>query len=190
MDPILWVMIVLIALLVGAAAAWFLLQQRRRTHLREHFGPEYDRAVSESGDRVRAERELEEREQRVRKLDIRPLSARQRDAFAASWRDVQARFVDTPSQAIHEADELVSEVMRQRGYPVGDFEQRAADVSVDHPRVVENYREARVISLRNRTGDAGTEELRQAMVHYRALFEDLLETPDERNVEVRIERAS
>jgi hypothetical protein len=175
MDPtILVVLVVVLALL--AVGAVFFMQQRKRTHLRDTFGPEYERAVRETGDRRSAEKELERREERVRQLEIRPLSAEQRARFTHAWRNVQARFVDAPSESITEADRLVTEVMEARGYPMGDFDQRAADISVDHPRVVENYRAARDISLRNRRGEASTEDLRQAMVHYRSLFEDLLET--------------
>lgn len=187
MDPVILVVAVVAALLIGAAAAWYFLFYRRRTHLRERFGPEYERAVVDIGDRRQAERELERREERVRSLDIRPLAPEQRARFADRWRRVQAQFVDSPTEAIRDADRLVMEAMEARGYPVGDFEQRAADVSVDHPRVVENYRAARDIALRSSRGEASTEDLRQAMVHYRALFEDLLETHE--RMEVKIERA-
>jgi len=144
--------------------------------LRKRFGPEYDRVISERGDARQAESELAARQKRVDTFDIRPLEAAERDHFIDAWRATQARFVDAPAEAINDADRLVSEVMQARGYPVGDFDQRAADVSVDHPIVVENYRAARAIAVANQRGDASTEDLRQAIVHYRALFEDLLET--------------
>jgi hypothetical protein len=169
-------LIVAAAVVVIGLIAWYFIEQRRRRHLRETFGPEYDRAVSSARDRNIAERELARREQRVRKLDIRSLAPDQRATFASRWQRVQTDFVDSPTHAIAEADRLVVELMQELGYPMTNFDQRAADISVDHPHVVENYRAARAISMRNRSGNASTEELRQAMVHYRALFQDLLET--------------
>jgi hypothetical protein len=152
-------------------------QQKKRTEeLRDRFGPEYERAVRAEGDRSRAEADLDARAKRVEQLDIRPLSNRERDQFSESWRATQTRFVDDPVGATREADELVAEVMQVRGYPMGDFERRAADVSVDHPGVVEHYRAAHAIAMRTESGSENTEELRIALVHYRALFEDLLET--------------
>jgi hypothetical protein len=182
MDQItLIVIIIVVALVVVAVGVWMYLQKRRTEQVRERFGPEYDRAVTEHGDQRGAQAELEARQKRVEHLDIRPLSPSDRARFADAWRATQAHFVDDPSAAIGEADRLVTDVMKARGYPIGDFEQRAADVSVDHPRVVENYRAARDTALRNERGQASTEDLRQAMVHYRALFEDLLEsgTPEQ-----------
>jgi hypothetical protein len=175
------VIIIVVALVVVAVGVWMYLQKRRTEQVRERFGPEYDRAVTEHGDQRGAQAELEARQKRVEQLDIRSLSPSDRERFAAAWRATQAHFVDDPSAAIGEADRLVTDVMKARGYPIGDFEQRAADVSVDHPRVVENYRAARDTALRNERGQASTEDLRQAMVHYRALFEDLLEsgTPEQ-----------
>jgi FtsZ-interacting cell division protein ZipA len=167
------VAIVLIALVVGALV---LARQRRSQQLQEGFGPEYDRAVEEhSGDRKQAEAELHERRQRRDQFEIRELEPAARDAYAERWRTAQRRFVDQPGPAVGEADALVMEVMRDRGYPVADeFDQRAADVSVDHPEVVEHYRAAHTISGRATTGEADTEDLRQAMVHFRALFVELL----------------
>ena len=159
-----------------AAAAWFFLQKRRSKQLREGFGPEYDHAVREHGDRRRAESDLQERQKRVERLHIRDLSPEERARFADAWRSTQARFVDDPPATIAEADRLVGEVMETRGYPVGDFEQRSADISVDHPHVVTNYRAAHAIAGAQERGEASTEDLRQAMVHYRALFEELLES--------------
>lgn len=184
MDPI--VIILIVALLaVGAVAAWMYVQKRRTDRLAGQFGPEYRHAVEERGDQRTAESDLEAREKRVRKLDIRGISAEERDRYGSEWRSVQARFVDDPPGAISEADRLVQDVMQTRGYPVGDFEQRAADVSVDHPRVVEHYRAGHAIAERHTGDGASTEDLRQAMVHYRALFDDLLESEAGEQVEAR-----
>jgi hypothetical protein len=166
--------IVIVAIAVGA---FFYLRRRRRSeNLRKQFGPEYNRAVDQYGDQRKAEAELAEREKRVRKLDIRGLTADEQNRFADNWKKTQAHFVDAPSPAVGEADILVKELMLARRYPVGEFEQRAADISVDHPNVVNNYRTAHEIADRNKSGKATTEDLRQAMVHYRSLFEELLET--------------
>jgi hypothetical protein len=175
---------VIVALLVLAVGAWLFMQKRRTDELRRRFGPEYDRLVREEGDRRRAEAALEQREKRVEQLAIRPLPADERARFAEAWRSDQARFVDDPKGAVVEADRLVADLMMARGYPVGDFEQRAADISVAHPRVVENYRIAHDIAVRERRGEANTEDLRKALVHYRALFDDLLseERPDSTEV--------
>ena len=160
----------------SATACWY-SQKRPSEQLHERFGPEYERTVGEHGDRGRAEAALEDRKERVEQLHLRPLSPEQRDRFGPEWRHLQARFVDVPEEAVKQADNLVAEVMAARGYPTGDFEQRVADVSVDHPQVVEHYRAAHAIALRMKEGgQANTEDLRQAIVHYRALFEDLLET--------------
>jgi hypothetical protein len=168
--------LVIVLLVVVGAVAWVLMQRRRSDQLRERFGAEYQRTVSELGDRQRAEAELAEREKRVSQFDMRRLSQQEFERFSQTWRATEARFVDEPVAAIKEAERLVVDLMRSRGYPIGDFEQRAADISVDHPHVVENYRAARAIAIMNERGEADTEQLRQAMVHYRALFEDLLET--------------
>jgi hypothetical protein len=175
MDPVVIGLIVLLVIAVGAAI-WMYQQKKRTEELRDRFGPEYERAVRAEGDRSRAEADLDARAKRVEQLDIRPLSNRERDQFSESWRATQTRFVDDPVGATREADELVAEVMQVRGYPMGDFERRAADVSVDHPGVVEHYRAAHAIAMRTESGSENTEELRIALVHYRALFEDLLET--------------
>src|SRR3954469_16323029 len=171
------VAIVLIALVV---AALVVSRQRRSQQLQEGFGPEYDRTVEErGGDRREAEAELRERRQRRDQFEIRELEPAARDRYAERGRGAQRRFVDEPGPAVGEADALVMEVMRDRGYPVADeFEQRAADVSVDHPQVVEHYRAAHGISTRATAGEASTEDLRQAMVHFRALFVDLLGTDE------------
>ena len=171
-----WAIVVIIAVIVAAAVlAWSILSRRRTQHLRTQFGPEYDRLLKEPGGQRSAEEELLRREKRVQKLDIHPLEPQQRDRFAQSWHADQARFVDDPKGAVVEADRLVSEVMKARGYPVGDFEQRVGDISVDHGRVVENYRAACAIAQRQKRGETNTEDLRKAMIHYRELFDDLLE---------------
>jgi cytoskeletal protein RodZ len=171
-----------VVVIVVAIIAWFAMQKKRTGELREKFGPEYDRAVNQYGGQRSAESMLEERQKRVEALNIRPLSPEERGRFAEAWRSVQARFVDDPTGAITDADRLVNQVMQARGYPVGNFEQRAADISVDHPTVVTNYRAALAIAQANERGQATTEDLRKAMVHYRALFDDLLETPQAQQV--------
>jgi hypothetical protein len=171
----LMIVVLVVAVLAIAAAVWMYMQKRRTQSLRTRFGPEYDRMVEGRGDRSRAEKELLERQKRVDSFDIKPLPPRDRERFARRWSDAQAHFVDDPREAVSDADLLLMEVMEARGYPMGNFEQRAADISVDHPEVVENYRIAHEIALRDRDGQASTEDLRKAMVHYRALFEELLE---------------
>jgi hypothetical protein len=170
---ILIVAIIVIALIVAAV---IFMRQRRSQQLQQGFGPEYERTVEErGGDRREAEAELRERQQRRDQFEVRELEPAARDRYGDRWRAAQRRFVDEPAPAVGEADALVMEVMRDRGYPVeGEFEQRAADVSVDHPQVVEHYRAAHDISGRATTGEASTEDLRQAMVHFRALFVELL----------------
>jgi len=171
-----WIVIVAVAALVllGAIAA-YRSKKRRTKRLRERFGPEYDRTLEGEGKRRAAEAELAKREEQREKLDIVPLSPEARDRYARSWLDVQTRFVDDPSGAVDEADRLVTDVMRDRGYPIDDFEKRAADISVDHPDVVENYRAAHAVLLGKERNGTDTEDLRQGFVHYRALFEELLE---------------
>ena len=165
--------IVLIALAV-AAVAWLVVQKQKSTKLRRRFGPEYDRAVKEYGGRTKAEAELSKREQRVAGLNIIPITAAEAARFSNAWSSLQSRFVDDPKGVVPEADLLVRELMIKRGYPMGDFELRAADISVDHPSVVKNYRAAQIIALRNARREADTEELRTAVVHYRTLFDELL----------------
>jgi hypothetical protein len=170
-------LVIIVLVVVAIAVGVFLYLRRRRSEtLRKDFGPEYKRALDQFGDQRKAEAELAAREERVRKMEIRALTEEEQNRFADSWKKTQGRFVDEPSGAVGDADGLVKELMRVRGYPVGDFERRAADVSVDHPKVVANYRAAHDIAVRNKSGKATTEDLRQAMVHYRSLFEELLET--------------
>ncbi len=168
--------ITLIAVVVIAivGVALVLLMRNRTNKLREQFGPEYDRAVQEKGSKHKAEAELEKLEKRVRKYDLQPLSPADRDRFQTSWRAVQAKFVDNPDQALAEADRLIADVMAARGYPMSDFEQRAAEVSVDHPTVVEHYRAGHQIAVLHSQRKATTENLRQAMIHYRTLFDELM----------------
>ena len=162
--------------LIGAGLALVFNRRNRSAELRQHFGPEYDHAVKTLGDERKAQAELEGRQKRVEALDIHPLSPGEREHYLAEWRSIQSNFVDEPSQAIVDADRLIQEVMQIRAYPVSNFEQQAADLSVNYPQVVSNYRAAHEIAIKNAQKTADTEELRRAMVFYRSLFEDLLET--------------
>ena len=173
-------LIIAFAVLVVAGIALLLVLRKRRTErLRTQFGgAEYDRAVVKGGSQRHGEAGLQGRNDRVEALHLRPLAQGDRARFAQSWSSVQGRFVDAPGGAVAEADQLLRDVMTTRGYPVTDFEQRAADVSVDHPLVIENYRKAHEIALHQTRGQASTEDLRQAMIHYRTLFEDLTGDPE------------
>jgi hypothetical protein len=171
--------IALVVVLVAGLVAFLWRRKRRTARLRTQFGgSEYARAIEKGGNRRHAEAALDGRTQRVEALRIRPLAAGDRARFVASWREVQSRFVDGPAGAVTAADQLLGDVMSTRGYPIGDFDQRAADISVDHPQVLENYRTAHEIALRQTRGQAGTEDLRQAMVHFRTLFEELVNEPE------------
>ncbi len=174
MDPKLIVLVVAVVLVIVIAVALYIRKRNRNTtELRDRFGPEYDLAVRTHGSERKAEAKLADRETRVELLKIRDLEPAERERYLAQWQAVQSRFVDYPKGAVTEADELVCSLMQTRGYPVADFDQRAADMSVDHPRVVENYRSAHDIALR--LGEASTEDLRTAMIHYRSLFDDLMQ---------------
>ena len=175
-----WIVIVVAAALLVLGIVWGATRTRRTRSLQDRFGSEYDRTVEKAGGRRQAEQELSEREQRHEELDLRPLSPRARDRYLNDWEATQARFVDDPSGAVSEADELVQRVMRDRGYPVEDFEQRAADISVEHPDLVEKYRTAHGIARANARGEASTEDLRHSVRHYRALFVELLGAGDAR----------
>jgi len=176
MDPKLIAGLAVVILVIVVAAALYVRKRRATTAgLRQRFGPEYERAVQTHGSERRAEAKLVDREKRVEKLKIRDLDPTERERFSSQWRSVQSRFVDYPKGAVTEADELVSSLMQSRGYPVTNFDQGAADISVDHPRVVDNYRSAHEIALRLRKGEASTEDLRTAMIHYRSLFEELVQ---------------
>jgi len=166
------VIVVAVAFIIGAI--WLLLRRRRTTELRERFGPEYDHVVQTKQSTTEAERELQDRQRRVEAFALKPLRPEDADAFSASWRRVQGRFVDDPRTAVVEADHLIEDVMRARGYPVEDTHRRLDDLSVDHAQVVHHYRAGREIVERHERGDATTEDLRQAMVHFRALFDELV----------------
>jgi hypothetical protein len=178
MDPKL-IGVAVVVILVIAVLAWMYVRKRRTSSakLRQRFGPEYERAVRTHGSERRAEAKLADREKRVGTMKIRELDAAERERFSAQWISLQARFVDYPKGAVTEAGELVSSLMQARGYPVTDFDQCAADISVDHPKVVENYRSAHAIALRLGRGEASTEDLRSAMIYYRSLFEELVQMP-------------
>jgi hypothetical protein len=177
-----WILIAVAAVLLLAAVAAATFTRRRTTSLQHRFGHEYDRTVQQRGSRRKAEAELGSRVERRESLEIQPLSPDARERFLESWREVQTRFVDDPAGAVTRADALVASVMSERGYPVDDFERRAADISVDHPQVVERYRSAHGIAQKNERGEATTEDLRQAIKHYRALFEELVEQPEDEPV--------
>ncbi len=170
------IIFVVAAVVIAALLVWIGLSLRRSQALHAHFGPEYERLVQAVGDKRKAEAELDARQRRVQKLHIQPLPEDQLGRYRESWRGVQTRFVDDPKRAVAEADRLVGEVMNARGYPVADFEQRAADVSVDHPNVVMHYRAAHELAARSADQQASTEDFRQGLIHYRELFDDLLET--------------
>jgi hypothetical protein len=169
------VIIVAVVIVAAIVTAWYLYQRERSKKLRSQFGPEYESAVRQYGSSPKAENALEARRKRIEKLHIRSLPPADRDSFAVRWHEVQSRFVDDPAGSIESAGSLVSEVMNARGYPMTEFETRAEDLSVDHPHVVRNYRAAHAITLRRGSGEASTEELRQALVYYRDLFDELLE---------------
>ncbi len=177
------IVLIAIAAIAVAFGVIMFVQYQRSKRLRGQFGPEYDRLVSDRGNQRKAEEELVQRQKRIEKFHLRELNAGEVDRFSSAWRKVQAQFVDAPREAVGEADRLVRDVMQTRGYPMSDFAQRAADISVDHPRVVENYRAAHDIAARDAAGRANTEDLRQAMVHYRALFEELLGPAHARHLE-------
>jgi len=162
--------------IVGVILGLVFSRRRRSDQLQEKFGTEYDRTVQTMGGEKKAQTELNERQKHVGTLDIRPLTVIEHDRYLAEWTAVQSKFVDEPGQAIVDADRLIMEVMQLRGYPVSDFEQRTADISVNYPALVTNYRGAREIANKNKLGQASTEELRQAMIYYRSLFEELLKT--------------
>lgn len=181
MDPKIIIAIV-VAVIVVAVIAWAIARNRRTAALKSRFGPEYERTVRERGDPTEAEAALLKRQKRVETFRMRDLTAEERERFITEWRLVQGRFVDDPKRAVSDADDLVARLMQGRGYPMSDFEQRAADLSVDHPRVVDNYRAAHQVAMRQRQGHATTEDLRNALIYYRSLFDELLQTPNRREV--------
>ena len=169
------IVVVAVLLLVVVGVVSMVTARRRRTkRLEERFGPEYDRAITEIGDQNQAEKELEERIAHVKALNIRPLSAEEANSYALEWQDTQRLFVDEPLKALQKADRLIREVMKARGYPVEDFEQRVADISVNYPELVTDYRGLHRIAIKEVKDKVSTEDMRQAMVHGRALFEDLM----------------
>ena len=185
LDTQTWMMLAAAAVLgLVAIGAWFFYRQKqsqKQSHkLRERFGPEYDRTVTDLGSRTKGESELTARETRVERLEILPLAPLEPARFSEAWQALQSRFVDNPKGVVVQAEQLVRELMEKRGYPMGDFERRAGDISVDHPDVVVNYRAAQAIALRDQKGTADTEELRKAVVHYRALFDELLQVREPR----------
>lgn len=188
MDTRVLVAIIVVVAAVLIVAAVIISRRKRSEHLRQHFGPEYERTVKMHGDAHKAESVLLDREKRVEKFTIRPLPPADRERYTAEWSAVQRTFVDDPSTAVTQADRLVSNVMAARGYPMGDFEQRAADLSVKYPTLVQNYRAAREVAQRHAQGQSSTEDLRRAMVYYRSLFEELLEAPKSEKVGVTHER--
>jgi hypothetical protein len=184
MGTVLTIVIIVVVLLV-AAAAFFLYQRRRSGELQQRFGPEYEPTVEESGDRRSAERELRQRERRVSRLQIAPLSPESAQNYRAEWAQVQQSFVDRPAGAVADADRLVLRMMRESGYPVDDFEQRVDDVSVEHPEVAMHYREAHRIAVAQARGDADTEDLRHAVTAYRHLVDALLDDSTPRSHDAR-----
>lgn len=177
-SQIVGIIVIVVAIVIVAAVIIASVRKSRTARLRRKFGDaEYERAVAERGDRARAEEMLEKVTRRVSAFHLRPLTDADRARFQEAWARVQARFVDGPAAAVTEADQLLGDVMAARGYPVSDFETRAADISVDHPTVVQNYRAGHEIAVRHLKGQASTEDLRRAMIHYRTLFEDLVEEP-------------
>lgn len=171
------ILVAVVAALLAIGAAFIYTRQRNSRVLHERFGSEYEQALAETGQRSKAEARLKDRVARVERLDIRPLSREKRDVYAERWNRVQGHFVDEPEEAVIEADSLIQDVMGARGYPISNFEQRAADISVDHPEVTSNYREAHGTYIRARQHEATTDELREGFVAYRALFEELLDLP-------------
>lgn len=176
MDSRTVIAVILVVVAFVVIAGFLIARQRRSQHLKQQFGPEYDRAVAQHGDTRHAEAVLIDRERRVEKFALRPLTALDRERYAEEWGAVQRLFVDDPSNAVIQADTLVNTVLAARGYPVGEAEQRTADLSVEYPLLVQNYRSARAIMLRHSQGQTSTEELRLAMVNFRSLFDELLET--------------
>ena len=188
MDNRALIAIIIVVVAAIVIAALIISRRRRSEHLKQQFGPEYERTLKQHGDSSHAEAVLVEREKRVNKFSLRPLNAADRERYANEWAAVQRRFVDEPAAAVTQADKLVANVMAARGYPMGDFEQRAADISVNYPTVVQNYRAAREITVRHERGQSSTEDLRRAMVYFRSLFDELLGIHKPQPVEVTHER--
>jgi hypothetical protein len=175
MSPVITIVLIIVVLVVIAAIVYG-VQAGRRKKLQSTFGPEYDRVVADTGNRTEAEKELREREKRHAELELKELSPESQQRYRAAWEEVQIQFVDNPSEAVGTADELVTRLIAERGYPTGEYDERLANLSVEHANTLQHYRDAHEISERNTAGSATTEDLRQALVHYRALFADLLGT--------------
>lgn len=184
MDPKVVTAILVVVAILAVVAVLFVTRHRKTEHLKQKFGSEYDRVVHQHGDPQRAENVLVERERRVSHFELRTLPPAERDRYAQSWAFVQKKFVDDPKGAVNEADRLVTDVMNARGYPMSEFNQRAADISVNYPDAVGNYRAAHEIVVRHGKGQSSTEDLRKAMVHFRSLFEELLGKPGVAHKEV------
>jgi hypothetical protein len=175
MDTWVWIVIAIAAAVVVLGIVWALVRARRTKNLKQGFGPEYDRVAADAPTRREAESELLERQKRHDEFDIKELAPERRDHYRSRWTEIQASFVDEPDKAIARADSVIEEVMRERGYPVDDFDTRAADLSVDYPEVVDNYRAAHGIRVAHGRGKASTEDMRRAIQHYRALFAELVD---------------
>ena len=188
MDTRILIAIIVAAFALFIVAAIIITRQRKRKHLKQQFGPEYNRAVEQHGDARHAEAVLIDREKRVEKFSLRPLTPSDRERYAEDWAAIQRRFVDDPSSAVNQADTLVNTVLAARGYPIGDFEQRAADISVNYPSLVQNYRSAREVMQRHTQSQSSTEDLRLAMVNFRSLFDELLDTSKSQKVGASHER--
>ena len=177
-DPAVWLLVGVVRLL--ALILYLAFRRRRSTALREHFGDEYDRTVEAAGSRGKAEAALEERERRVAELDIRPLGPQERAQFSGEWHEVKAVFVDSPVEAVHHADRLLAKVMKTRGFPMADFDRRYEDLTVEHAEVARHYRQGHEITQRHERGQASTEDLRQAMIHFEALFDELVNDAEDK----------
>jgi hypothetical protein len=178
-NPTIQILLVLLVVLVAVGIVIYVVQRKKTQslELRKRFGTEYERELAQKGSLNKAENALAARQARVEKLNLRPLPPAQRDRFVADWQTVQSRFLDHPKGSLIEADELVTSLMQARGYPVNGFDQTVEDISVNHPGIVEHYRSAHAVAVRPNTSDANTEELRSAMIEYRTLFDELVQTP-------------
>ena len=183
MSTWIWIVIAAVVVIVILAIVWNAMRAKRSRGLQDTFGRKYDRTVDQTGDRRAAERELRDRQKQHEQLDIRPLSPESHDRYVRQWQSTQTRFVDDPKGAVAEADQLVQQVMQERGYPTKDFDRRVADISIDHPNLVEKYRTADGIARASERGEASTEDMRHSVRHYRALFSELLDTGDDSDVE-------
>ena len=183
METWVWIVIAVVAAIVVLAVVWSATRAKRSRDLKDSFGREYDRTVDQAGDRRAAERELRDRQKQYEELELRPLPPESRERYIRRWQSTQTRFVDDPKGAVGEADTLVQEVMRERGFPTEDFERRVADISVAHPQLVEKYRTAHGIAEASERGEASTEDMRHSVRHYRALFAELLDVEDDSEVE-------